>query len=78
MKPSISIITIGVDDLERACIFYRALFDSADEQISADEDHVACVFDDGLSFVLFEREQVAQTARKAVAIASTPGFVRSY
>ena len=31
MKPSISIITIGVDDLERAFAFYRALFDIADE-----------------------------------------------
>ena len=33
MKPSISIITIGVDDLERAFNFYRELFDIADEQI---------------------------------------------
>ncbi|MCS6757784.1 MAG: hypothetical protein MO852_00665, partial [Candidatus Devosia euplotis] len=33
VKHSISIITIGVDDLDRAFAFYCALFDIADEQI---------------------------------------------
>ena len=78
MKPSISIITIGVDDLERAFVFYRALFDIAEEQIGAGEDHVAFFFDDGFSFVLFPREQIAQTAGKDIAVAGTPGFVLSH
>ena len=78
MKPSISIITIGVDDLERAFVFYRALFDLADEQIGAGEDHVAFFFPNGTSFVLFGREQLAQTAGKDVAVAGTPGFVLSH
>ena len=78
MKPSISIITIGVDDLERAFGFYRALFDIADEQIGAGEDHVAFFFEDGFSFVLFPREQIAETAGKDTAIAGTPGFVLSH
>lgn len=78
MKPSISIITIGVDDLERAFAFYRALFEIDDEQIGAGEDHVAFFFDNGLSFVLFPRELIAQTAGKDAAIAGTPGFVLSH
>jgi len=78
MKPSISIITIGVDDLERAFAFYRALFDIADDQIGAGEDHVAFFFDDAFSFVLFGRDQIAQTAGKDAAIAGTPGFVLSH
>jgi len=78
MKPEISIITIGVDDLERAFGFYRALFDIADEQIGAGEDHVAFFFDDKFSFVLFPRADIAQTAGKPEAIAGTPGFVLSH
>lgn len=78
MKPSISIITIGVDDLERAFGFYRELFDIDDEQIGAGEEHVAFFFDDGFSFVLFPRDLIAQTAGKDVAVAGTPGFVLSH
>lgn len=78
MKPSISIITIGVDDLERAFAFYRALFDMADEQIGAGEDHVAFFFSADFSFVLFPREQIARTAGKDAAIAGSPGFVLSH
>ncbi len=78
MKPSISIITIGVDDLERAFTFYRALFDMDDEQIAPGADHVAFFFDDDFSFVLFPRDQIAQTAGKDVAVAGTPGFVLSH
>jgi len=78
MQPEISIITIGVDDLERAFAFYRALFDIAEEQIGAGEDHVAFFFANGLSFVLFPRKEIAQTAGKPEAIAGTPGFVLSH
>ena len=78
MKPEISIITVGVDDLERAFAFYRALFDIAEDKIGAGEDHVAFFFDEKFSFVLFPREQIAQTAGKDVAISGTPGFVLSH
>ncbi len=78
MKPEISIITIGVDDLDRAFGFYRALFDLPDEQIGAGEDHVAFFLDDKFSFVLFPRADIAQTAGKPEAIPGTPGFVLSH
>ncbi|ODT73205.1 MAG: hypothetical protein ABS75_00560 [Pelagibacterium sp. SCN 63-23] len=78
MKPEISIITIGVDDLERAFAFYRALFDLDDGQIGAGEDHVAFFFADGFSFVLFPRAEIARTAGAPEAVAGTPGFVLSH
>ncbi|MBJ3784625.1 VOC family protein [Devosia sediminis] len=78
MKPEISIITVGVDDLERAFAFYRELFDISDDQIGAGEDHVAFFFDDKFSFVLFPREQIAQTAGKPESLEGTPGFVLSH
>lgn len=78
MKPDISIVTIGVDDLERAFAFYRALFELPDERIGAGEDHVAFFFDDHFSFVLFPRRLIAETAGKAEAVAGTPGFVLSH
>lgn len=77
MKPRINIITIGVDDLERAFAFYRALFDLLDEQIGAGEDHVAFFLDADLSFVLFPREQIAANAGKELA-AGSPQFVLSH
>lgn len=78
MKPKINIITIGVDELERAFVFYRALFDIEDDKIGAGEDHVAFFFDEDFSFVLFPREQIAQTAGKPEALEGTPGFVLSH
>jgi predicted enzyme related to lactoylglutathione lyase len=78
VKPRISIITIGVDDLERAFGFYRALFDVPDEQIGAGEDHVAFFLDGDFSFVLFPRAQIAETAGRDEVVAGTPGFVLSH
>ena len=78
MKPAISIITIGVDDLDRAFGFYRSLFEITDEEIGAGEDHVAFFFPNGISFVLFGRDQIAQTAGKHAPVPGTPGFVLSH
>ncbi|WDR06795.1 SCO family protein [Devosia rhodophyticola] len=78
MKPRINIITVGVDDLERAFAFYRAMFDLTDEQIGAGEEHVAFFLDADLSFVLFPRDQIANTAGAAAATPGTPQFVLSH
>ena len=78
MKPRISILTVGVDDLERAFAFYRALFEISEDQIGAGEDHVAFFLEDDFSFVLFPREQIAQTAGKPETLEGTPGFVLSH
>ncbi len=78
MKPRINIITIGVDDLERAFAFYQALFDISDTEIGAGEDHVAFFLEGGLSFVLFAREQIAANAGRDGVVAGTPQFVLSH
>ena len=54
------------------------MFEIEDDKIGAGEDHVAFFFPNDFSFVLFPREQIAQTAGKDVAIAGTPGFVLSH
>lgn len=78
MKPRINIITVGVDDLERAFTFYRALFDLTDEQIGAGEEHIAFFLDADLSFVLFPRDQIAATAGEPAVRLGTPQFVLSH
>ncbi|WDR02227.1 VOC family protein [Devosia algicola] len=78
MKPRINIITIGVDDLERAFAFYRALFDLSDQQIGAGDEHVAFFLDADLSFVLFGRDQIANTTGAATATGGTPQFILSH
>ena len=78
MKPSISIITIGVDDLERAFAFYRGLLELPDDQIGAGEDHVAFFFSDAFTFVLFPRTEIAATAGRDAAEPAAGGFVLSH
>lgn len=78
MKPRISIVTIGVDDLERAFGFYRILFGLPDEQISAGEDHVAFFLEGDLSLVLLERAQLAETAGQGEAVRGTAQIVLSH
>jgi len=78
MKPRVNIVTIGVDDLERAFGFYRALFDLPDEDISAGEDHVAFFLDGGLSLVLMERGTLADTAGQGEPVRGTAQVVLSH
>ncbi|KKB13145.1 hypothetical protein VE25_03430 [Devosia geojensis] len=78
MKPRINIVTIGVDDLERAFGFYRVLFDLPDEQISAGEDHVAFFLEGDLSLVLMERASLAETVGQGDAARGTAQVVLSH
>jgi len=78
MKPRINIVTIGVDDLERAFGFYRVLFGLPDDQISAGEDHVAFFLEGGLSLVLMERASLAETAGEGEPVRGTAQVVLSH
>jgi len=78
MKPAISIITVGVDDLERAFAFYRGLLELPDEQIGAGEDHVAFFFSDAFSLVLFPRAEIAAIAGRQAEMPGSPGFVLTH
>ncbi|MCA0457868.1 MAG: VOC family protein [Chloroflexi bacterium] len=63
MKPRITVITLGVDDLERSLAFYRDGLGFATEGIIGQEfDHGAAVFIDlsnGLKLVLYPRTSLA-------------------
>ena len=69
MKPYITVITLGVDDLERSLAFYRDGLGLPTEGIVGTEfEHGAVVFftmDDGLILALFSRENLAMDAQVA-------------
>lgn len=72
MKPRISVITIGVDDLEASLEFYRdGLGLSTEGVVGTEFEHGAVVFFDlqrGLKLALFPRRDIAHDA----GIAQTP------
>ena len=71
MKPRISVITLGVDSLERALAFYRDGLGWPTKGIVGREfEHGAVVFFDlqpGLKLALFARASLAHDAGVAVA-----------
>lgn len=78
MKPQITVITIGVDDLERALHFYRDGLGFATEGIIGQEfDYGAVVFIDlqpGLRLALWPRQSIAHDTGLAVAQPSATEF----
>lgn len=66
MKPRISVLTIGVDDLEKALAFYRDGLGLATEGVIGREfEHGAVAFFDlqsGLKLALFPRSDIAHDA----------------
>lgn len=74
MKPRITVITIGVDDLERALRFYRDGLGLATDGIVGKEfEHGAVVFIDlqaGLRLALWPRESIGHDTGLAVGPAS--------
>jgi uncharacterized protein len=78
MKPRISVITLGVDDLERSLAFYRDGLGLPTEGIVGTEfaDGAAAFFrlDGGLVLALFPRTSLAKDARVAVGAPSATEF----
>lgn len=74
MKPRITVITIGVDDLDRSLRFYRDGLGFSTEGISGKEfDYGAVVFidlQDGLRLALWPRTSIAHDTGLAVTPAS--------
>lgn len=70
MKPRITVITLGVDDLERSLRFYRdGLGMRTDGIVGAEFEHGAVVFIDlegGLRLALWPRASIAHDAGVAV------------
>jgi catechol 2,3-dioxygenase-like lactoylglutathione lyase family enzyme len=78
MKPRITLITIGVDDLERAVEFYRNGLGFPTEGIVGTEfEHGAVAFFElhgGLKLALWPRKSLAHDARLTVGPASATEF----
>jgi predicted lactoylglutathione lyase len=79
MKPRINIITLAVDDLERALRFYRdGLGLPTKGIIEGFSDHVVFDMENGLSFVLFLRSETAKLAHQPVSQRSAAESILSY
>mgnify|MGYP003583299820 CR=1 FL=1 len=78
MKPRITVITIGVDDLERSLSFYRDGLGLSTEGIVGEEfEHGAVVFiqlDTGLRLALWPRKSIAHDTGLPVGTASPTEF----
>ena len=78
MKPRITIITIGVDDLERSLRFYRDGLGLATDGIVGQEfEHGAVVFIElqpGLRLALWPRQSIAHDTGLALEVKSAAEF----
>jgi uncharacterized protein len=78
MKPAITLITLGVDDLERAVAFYRDGLGLETEGIIGTEfEHGAVAFftlDSGLKLALWPRASLAHDVGRPVGPASATEF----
>jgi hypothetical protein len=77
MNPRITLITLGVDDLERAIGFYRGLGLSTEGVVGAQFQHGAVAFFDlqpGLSMALWPRRSLAHDSGLPVGAKSGTEF----
>jgi hypothetical protein len=78
MSPRITVLTIGVDDLERSLRFYRDGLGLPTQGIIGEEfDNGAVAFFDlhnGLKLALFARENIARDATISVSVRSPTEF----
>lgn len=77
MKPRVTLITLGVDQLERAVAFYRALGWSTPGIVGREFEYGAVAFFDlqpGLKLVLWPRQSLAHDTGLPVTPASATDF----
>jgi predicted lactoylglutathione lyase len=77
VKPRITLLTIGVNDLERALAFYRGLGLSSEGIVGKECEHGAvAVFDlqNGLKLALWERKSIGHDAKIALQPPSATEF----
>lgn len=82
MKPRITVITIGVDDLQKSLAFYRdGLGLKTPGIVGAEFEHGQVVFIDlqpGLKLALFPRQSIAHDATIPLGPASTTEFTLAH
>jgi hypothetical protein len=77
LRPRISFVTLGVDDLARALEFYRKWMQLPEELIRDGGDHVAVTLEGGSSLVLYPRSAIARVAGDTSGISSSSEMVLS-
>ena len=77
MKPRITVLAIGVNDLEQSLAFYRGLGLSSEGIVGKEFEHGAVAFFDlqnRLKLALWERKNIAQDAKVALQPSSATEF----
>jgi uncharacterized protein len=78
LKPRITVITLGVDDLEKSLAFYRdGLGFSTEGIIGAEHEHGAVAFFDlqsGLKLAIWQRKNIAHDANVPLTASSPVEF----
>ncbi len=77
MKPRISVITIGVEDLEKSVAFYRALGLETDGIVGKEFEYGAVAFFDlqsGLKLALWPRKSIAYDSGLPLEVKSATEF----
>lgn len=76
MKPRISIITLGVDNLERSLRFYRDGLGLPTQGIT--DDHVAFFLEGDLALVLYPRAEITKITQQTEVGPSSTECILSY
>ena len=80
MKPRITLITLGVDDLERAIAFYRALGLKTEGIVGAEYEHGAVAFFElqNIRIALWPRKSIAHHTRLPVSAPAPTNFMLAH
>jgi uncharacterized protein len=80
MKPRVTLITLGVDDLERSIAFYRAVGLKTDGVVGAEHEYGAVAFFelDNIRIALWPRKSIAHHSRLPVSPKSPTEFMLAH
>ena len=80
MEPRVTLVTLGVDDLDRAIGFYRALGWKTEGIVGAEHEHGAVAFFEleNLRIALWPRKSIAHHTRLPVSTTSPTEFMLAH
>jgi catechol 2,3-dioxygenase-like lactoylglutathione lyase family enzyme len=81
MKPRVTLITLGVDDLDRSVAFYRVLGLKTDGIVGTQYEHGAVAFFDlqpGLRLALWPRQSIGHHTRLSPSAAAPTEFMLAH
>ncbi len=78
MKPRINIITLAVDNVSKALLFYRDTLGLPTEGMADGADHIAFELQNNLSLVLYPRTEIARLVNEPLQSKSSLEFILTY